>query len=353
MHAIPAKYRGFATALVPAALGGAVWEASGLPLGWLMGAALVTGGFAIYGWQVKLPAVLYRPGLVTIGASVGLVITPAVAAQMAAWVPVMIGSALLGISAAALFAPFLARRGRLAPSTAFFSLLPGGVIEMASVGDSQGADSTVIAALHAVRVALVVGLLPLVLYFFLPAGEGAPEITVALPLLSLALVLLTGLVGGWLGDKVSLPASWLLGAVIAVGALTSTGAVTGAMPKVLLAVAQVLVGMSLGARFTRQRLANIPRALAVGTPVLLAIMAVMALAAALASLVVPQALATLVLCFSIGGMAEMVLTAKALNQIIALVAAFQAVRGITVNTLAAPVWRRVSHRFPDTDTKKG
>ncbi|MBV7395488.1 AbrB family transcriptional regulator [Mameliella sediminis] len=353
MKAIPETYRGFATALVPAALGGAVWEISGLPLGWLMGAALLTGVFAIRGRQVKLPAALYCPGLAIIGASVGLVITPVVAAQIVAWVPVMIGSAVLGIGAAALFAPVLARRGGISSSTAFFSLLPGGVIEMASIGETHGADSTVIAALHAVRVALVVGLLPLALFFFLPAGEGAFSGVAVLPLGQFVLVLLTGLFGGWLGDRAGLPASWLLGAVIAVGLLTSTGAVAGAMPPPLLASAQVLVGMSLGARFTRQRLANVPRALVAGMPVLLAIMALMALAAALASLLVPQALATLVLCFSIGGMAEMVLTAKALNQNIALVAAFQALRGVTVNTLAATVWRRLSHRFPNSDNSKG
>lgn len=344
---------GFATVLIPAALGGAVWETTGLPLGWLMGAAIVTGTFAVFDWRVKVPALLYRPALAVVGASVGLAVTPAAAAEMAVWAPVMLGAACLGIGGAVLFAPLLARLGGMSPSTAFFSLLPGGVIEMARVGEAQGADSTIIAALHAVRVGLVVGLLPLVLFIFFPSGAYSPLTATNLSLSDLGLVLATALVGGWLGSKAGLPAAWLLGAVIAVGGLTGTGVVAGTVTWELLAVAQVLVGMSLGARFTRSRLIGIPRALTVGAPVLMAIMVLMALAAVLASLVMPQPLATLILCFSIGGMAEMVLTAKALDQNIALVAAFQALRGVAVNTLAAPVWRWLSPKLSHFDQSKG
>jgi hypothetical protein len=334
--------RGFATALIPAALGGAVWEATGLPLGWLMGSAAVSGAFAAFDRQAGVPPMLYRPALAVIGVGVGLAVTPAAAAEMLIWAPVMAGAALLGIAAAAAFAPVLARLGNVSRSTAYFSLLPGGVIEMSNVGEAEGADSTVIAALHALRVGLVTGLLPLLLFFFFPAGAFSPAQATGLTAADLFLVLAAGLVGGMFGAKAGLPAAWLLGAVIAVGLLTGSGAVSGRLPDGLLAVAQILAGMSLGARFQRSRLAGIPRALGAGGPVLLAIMAVTIFSAALCSLIMPQPLATLILCFSIGGMAEMVLTAKALDQNIALVAAFQALRGLTVNSLAAPVWRRLA-----------
>ena len=68
----------------------------------------------------------------------------------------------------------------------------------------------------------------------------------------------------------------------------------------------------------------------------------MAILGSLSALFIPESIPTLILCFSIGGMAEMVLTAKALGQNVALVAAFQAIRGIVVNVIAGPVWARLS-----------
>ena len=157
----------------------------------------------------------------------------------------------------------------------------------------------------------------------------------------LALVLAIGALGGWVAQRLSLPAAWLLGAVLAVGALAASGAIGGRLPTELLAAAQVIVGMALGARFERKRLASIPRAIAAGIATLSAIILFMAGAAALAAVALGQSLSSLVLAFSIGGMAEMVLTAKALNQDLALVAAFQAVRGVVVNAMAGRVWRIV------------
>jgi uncharacterized membrane protein AbrB (regulator of aidB expression) len=115
----------------------------------------------------------------------------------------------------------------------------------------------------------------------------------------------------------------------------------------------VLVGISLGARFQRERLVHIPRALAAGIPVLLTIMVFMALAGSLASLAMPFQAQALILCFSIGGMAEMVLTSKALGQNVALVAAFQAVRAVLVNTFAGAVWRRLKPKTHYNSNLKG
>ncbi len=345
--------RGFLLALLPAALGGSLWEALGLPLGWLMGAAVVTGCFAMCNVEVVVPKPLYKVSLAALGGGVGLSITPDVAATLLVWAPVMVVAGCLGIAAAVLMTPLLARFGRMEHSTAFFSLLPGGVIEMANVGESHGADRTIVAALHAVRVALVVGLLPLVLFAFFPASGDPVQDVVLLSWSHLALVIIVGAAGGWVAAKLGLPAAWLLGALIAVGLLSSLGYSSGRMPAFLVAGVQVLVGISLGARFRRDRLSSIPRALGAGLPVLLAIMAAMAAFAGLASLVMPLSLPTLVLCFSIGGMAEMVLTSKVLGQNVALVAAFQAVRAVLVNACAGVVWRNLVSQSDTSITPKG
>jgi len=336
-----ANYKGFAIVLVPAAIGGGLWAMLGLPLAWLMGAAVVTGVLTFSGVAVELPKLLYWPSLAVIGAGVGLTITPSVALEIARWFPLMAVMGFAGVVLAALLTPMVARKGRIEPSTAFFSLMPGGVIEMANIAEPHGADRTAIATLHAIRVALVVGILPLGLYLLFPS-TGVSTSPKVLATGSLGLVVLIALAGGWTGMRLRLPAAWLLGALLAVAAFTASGAFEGQIPAALMAVAQVIVGISLGAKFKRDRLRRLPRAMLVGTAALLAIILAMALIGILFSLVLPMDAPTMVLAFSIGGLAEMVLTARALELDMAIVAAFQAVRAILVNSFAGAIWARFS-----------
>ena len=334
------QYRGFLMALVPAAIGGFFWSSLGLPLAWLMGAAVVTGLLSFYGLMVQLPKLLYWPSLCVIGAGVGLTITPDVAVKIATWFPIMAVMGFAGVVLALIATPLVARKGNMKASTAFFSLMPGGVIEMANIGGPHGADRTTIATLHAIRVALVVGILPLSLYFLFPNASVFLASQVILSPADLAIVLAVALAGGWIGKKVHLPASWLLGALLAVAVLTASGMVTGQISEELMAVAQIIVGMSLGAKFQKERLRHLPKAMAVGTIALLAIILTMALLAFCISQILPIDVPTMVLALSIGGLAEMVLTARYLELDMAMVAAFQATRAVLVNSFAGAIWNR-------------
>ncbi len=334
-------YRGFILALVPAAIGGWIWASLGLPLAWLMGAAIVTGILCFSGLTVELPKLLYRPSLAIIGAGVGLTITPSVALEIAKWFPFMAVMGFAGVVLAALATPLVARKGEMETSTAFFALMPGGVIEMANIGEPHGADRTTIAALHAIRVALVVGILPLALFSFFPStgiSASTPDLA-TLPFLGAIGI---ALLGGWMGMRFKLPAAWLLGALLAVGIVTAAGVFDGQIPSPLIAVAQVIVGMSLGAKFQRERLRRIPKAIAAGTPALFLIIVIMASLGIAASTLLPMDAPTMVLAFSIGGLAEMVLTARSLELDMAIVAAFQSIRAILVNSFAGLIWNRLS-----------
>jgi len=337
----------FLIALALAIGGGSIWATLNLPLGWLLGAAVTTGALAVSGWNITVYRLPHRAGMIMIGSSVGLSLTPEVASQFTSWLPIMVIAAFLGIITAALVAPLLARFGRIGLATAYFSLLPGGVIEMAEVGAGYGADRTTIATLHAFRLALVAGVLPLVIFSLSPDATGTVSAAALISLPELCVALTVGAVGSLVGSLLRLPAAWLLGAVLSVGVFAGAGTMSGRMPPELLAGAQVFVGMSLGARFERKRLATIPRAILIGVIVLSFIMALMAGVAAIVALVMDRDISTLVLAFSIGGMAEMVLTAKALQQDVALVAAFQALRGVMVNVFAGTIWRIVKHNTPE------
>ncbi|MGB1026411.1 MAG: AbrB family transcriptional regulator, partial [Rhodospirillaceae bacterium] len=281
--------RSFLLPLVPATAGGALWAQLGLPLGWLMGAALVIGGAALLGFSLKVPKPCQSGALIVIGAGVGLSMTPETAVTLGSLAPVMVLATALGVGCAVLATPFLARLAGISPATAYFSLLPGGIIEMATIGEGHQANRSVIAALHAIRVGLLVILIPLGL-FWLHAGDVlSAGATTELSLLSLSFVLLTGLAGGLLFARLQLPAAFLLGPLVFVGVLTSTGVSTwsstgapngalgGGLPEGLLVAAQVVLGFALGARFRRQELSAIPRAVIGALMIFPVIILVMAL----------------------------------------------------------------------------
>ena len=112
-------------------------------------------------------------------------------------------------------------QGGISHSTAFFSLMPGGVIEMANIGGPHGADRTTIATLHAIGWRW---LWVFALGLFLVFPQTGAAFAAALSLMALIIVLIVALLGGFVG-RCKLPASWLLGALLAVAAPTASGSV--------------------------------------------------------------------------------------------------------------------------------
>jgi len=332
--------------LAAAAFGGWLASSAGLPLGWLLGAAFVAGAVALSGVTVVAPKSLSNAGLVVIGAAVGLSVTPDVASHLAVWAPAMVAAAALGVALAALATRLLASWARIDPATAFFALLPGGVFEMATIAEKHGGDRLTIAVLHALRVGMIVLAFPLLLTALDAYGD-APSVALATPpdAAGFGLLIAVAAAAGWLANRLGLAAGWLIGPMLAAAALSVGEAPVGGVPSAALIAAQIVVGVALGARFKRESLRAIPRAAGIGALVLFGIGAALAGAAFIVSLSFDEPFGTLALCFATGGMAEMVLTAKALSQNAALVAAFHAVRALLVNAFAGALWRRLSPRL--------
>lgn len=329
---------------IAATLGGYLWQTLGLPLGWLMGSAIMIGGLALSGLSIQMPKPLHRGGLLIVGSSVGLWVTPEVASQMLGWLPVMLVSAVLGITLAIALTPLFARLSGLDTATAYFCLLPGGVIEMAEIGERYSANRAAIAALHATRVGLIVTLIPAIAQHYghqdpmLSGGGHALSAPLLISVLGLSMLAST------FTSRLGMPSAWLLTPLIISGVMSGAEFTnSGQMPGWLLIIAQLIVGFSLGAKFKRESLLALPRALVTGIVILLVIGSLVSGAALIFALFSEGETAmTLVLSFAVGGMAEMTLTAKVLGQNAALVAAFHAVRAVTVNLFAGPLWARLT-----------
>lgn len=327
-------------AAVIAAVGGALAWLVGLPLAWLVGAAIATAIYTLTVTTVAVPRPGYRVAQLVVGTSVGLTVSADIAQRISWHVLVIPIGACASIGIGMLLTGPLVRLGAIDRVTAHFSMIPAGISEMAELSGKHGADEGAVATFHAMRVMLVVFLLP-PLIFALNGGaalvEAPDQGAWTLPL---GIALGCAFLAGWGGSRIGLPSAWFLGPMASVAILSGTGLVAASEPQVLLAVAQIALGLSLGARLKRETVRRLPRALTAGAALMIVHAAVMGGVALGLALSVSAEPITMVLGLATGGSAEMVLTARAVGADAAIVAAYQLTRGLLGNAFAERLYRK-------------
>ena len=206
---------------------------------------------------------------------------------------------------------------------------------------------------HSVRLLLVTLVIPFGMVLWGVSGlEIAPPGTREVSPAGLAgLVVLTG-AGALLMQRLGRANPWFIGALVVAMALTLAGHVLSAIPAALSNAAQLVIGVSLGVRFTPAFVRAAPQWLA---SIALASVALMALCAAFAAALHRLTAlhpATLLLGTSPGGIAEMAITAKVLDLGVPLVTAFHVTRVVILLTCTGPVfvWLR-SYRASRRDDR--
>lgn len=327
--------------LIGAAVAGTIcgWAASrlGMPLAWLIGSAIASAVINLSFGALSVPRSLYRAGQAVVGVSVGLTVTAAVFERIGPHLVLVPLLAIISILLGRLMVPLLVWASRLDSRTAYFALVPAGISEMADLAHAKGADSAAVATMHAVRVFLVVLVLPLVIFGL--SGSVGP--TVPKPPGAwddqFALALVAGIIAGLIGNRLGMPSAFVVAPMVAVAALSASGLIAAREPASLLAAAQVLLGLSLGTRFRRTTVGRLPRALLAGSMVLLLNGVIMAALGLTAAAFLDFEPSLMLLASATGGTAEMVLTAQVVGADAALVAVYQVARGLGGNLLALPV----------------
>ena len=224
--------------------------------------------------------------------------------------------------------------------------MPGGLSEMVSVGGQNGGDESEMVLVHAARVMMVVFAIPLAFEAVLggmgatpvvPANESAPMH--GTDMLWLGLCAVCGLICGWL----RLPAGHILGAMIASAVVHAVGLTHVSPPAVIVIIAQIVIGSSLGSRFAGHSWTMLVRVLAISaglTTMYLVISILVALAiASISEFSVP----VLILAYAPGGVSEMSLIALSLDIDPTLVSAHHLIRIFAIVMLAPlflGLWRR-------------
>lgn len=302
---------------------------------------LATTAASLSGAPLLLPNALRGPMIAVLGVMLGSGFTAELAASIPGWWPSVLALVPYVLVLGGATYLYLRRVEGLEPRTAFFSSAPGGLGEMILLGERSGGDVRTISLIHATRILLIVSVVPFAARAVggLAADGGGNSLPAGADAASLAVLAATGAVGFWLGAKLRLPAWALLGPMLLSALAHGAGLVEGAPPRALVAVAQVVIGASVGARFTGFPLAAVARAVrsgAVLTALMLALSAAVAEAVALAT---GTPFPPLFLAYVPGGLAEMSLVALSLGVEPAFVALHHIVR-IALVVAAAPLLLR-------------
>lgn len=329
--------------LALAAAGLCVWLRTPLP--WLIGPLLATAAASVLRARTESWTPLRNAGQATIGVALGLYFTPQVTALVLGLWWAIVLAIVWALALGWLFGLWLHRQHahRLPGfnrATSWFAGAIGGASEMTLLAERTGGRTDLVAAAHSMRLLIVTVLVPFGMQFsglhgldlFPPASR---------EVLPFGLLLLAALAsaGAWIMDRLDRANPWFMGALLVAMVLTMLDIHLSAVPGWLSSAAQLVIGVSLGVRFTPAFVHTAPRWLAAvswGSLWLIVLCAAFAWLLAGATGLHP---ATMMLGTAPGGIAEMSITAKVLQLGVPVVTAIQACRLIAVLLLVEPVYR--------------
>lgn len=329
--------------------GGAIFYALSLPLAWMLGAmcAVLVAALA------RLPVVSARrirpPMAAVIGVMLGSSFSPGMLGRLEDWLPVTLAAVVATMLTGAVGSVYLSHVARLDPITAYFAGMPAGIYEMTAQGGLAGGDERRIALVQATRVFIVVFSVPMVLNLFLHFGStdglslraGHEELS----LLDFAILIICGAVGWPLAAKLNLPNPPLIGPMLISAVAHAAGLTEGAPPYLLVSVAQVVLGTTIGGQFL-----GADRSLLLGSALhSLVLVPIMVAIAALAAWCVSRwsggNYPATFLALAPGGTTEMSLVALAIKAEVALVVFHQILRQICIHMFAPTVFRAFRRGF--------
>jgi membrane AbrB-like protein len=328
-----------ALALVLGALGGATFVAFNLPLPWMLGALAATTLASVGGLELRVPELLRRPMIAALGAMLGTTFTPARLDAALSWLPSLAALPLYVIVVGGLILLYLRRCSDFDPTSAFFAASPGGLSEMIALSDQLGGDQRRVSLVHGARLFFIVATIPFIAQVFgyqPPARPGSLDLDIDLSDLGLLAALGAG--GYLLASQLRLPAATFVGPLLGSAAAHLLGWIEVDPPYLLMALAQLVLGSAVGARFSGTPLALIGRTLLLGAgATVIMLLVTLAFGSALSALT-GHPLPLLLLAFIPGGFTEMSLIALAMGVDPAFVVTHHSVRVFLVVLIALPAF---------------
>jgi uncharacterized protein len=327
-----------------AAFGGALFAWIGTPLAWMLGAMFFTTAASLAGAPTEMSLTLRKVMMAILGIMLGSAFRPEIVEQAVLWLPSM--GVMIGFMAliTTLSYHYLRRFAGMDVATAYFSAAPGGLTEMILVGESMGGNGATISLVHATRILVVVGTIPV--YFRYVEGLDIPTMPpgpAGLPdLMDIVLLSACAIIGVPLAPKLRLPAGALLGPMLLSAILHISGLTNAAPPSPVVAVAQIVIGAGIGCRFAGLSFGSVWRTIlfAAGSGLMMVIAATIT-GISIAPLIgdMPK---PLILALAPGGLAEMSLIALSIGSQTAYISFMHLARIVLVVIVFPSIFRFIT-----------
>ena len=207
--------------------------------------------------------------------------------------------------------------GGYRPVDAYFSGMPGGLIEAVLLGEKAGADMRILTIQHFVRVLSIVIFMPFM--FFILTGEivgsasGVSMSKAVYGASDISFIFIIAAIGLVVGKAINLPAAHLLGPLMLAMLAVIVFSVQINFPHWLLNCAQFVIGTTLGAQFSGVNRRMLRRSLRLGAITVCFMLILSSAFAYFLTPFVPMDVKELLISFAAGGLAEMSLIALSFN----------------------------------------
>lgn len=306
------------------------------PLPWMIGPLITVGLAVTLGWPARAPRVTRSIGQIVVAGSIGVSMTPAAVETVLAHLPEMICAALYAIVSALAAATLLLRLAKIDLVTACLACVPLGPMESARLAERYGVSAPTVALSQAARTVTLVMIIPPAIFYI---NDVPRDITMLAQTehdyLGVGLLLFGSFATGGVAAKTGVPNGPFIGALAFSTVAAFLALPISPMLPALLAVAQVLLGVSLGCMFNRQVLSQARSFVVYAFAANLGLLALCTLGAGAMALVTDMSWSSAVLAMAPGSLTEMALTAKFMHADVQLVTAFHILR-IFLILLATP-----------------
>ncbi len=326
--------------LAAAAAGGGLFAALGLPAAWLSGALTAVAVLAVSGANVVITRGIRAAAFIALGVMMGAAVTPETFAGMRNW-PISLAVLVLSVAATMAAVTFYLRRvagwdGR----TAFYASAPGALSTALALATQDGADVRRVAFAQAIRLFIIVAVLPgalvsLGLSVAVPLPARLPQMgSLGIGMAGeLALMAVTGIIGGLAAHWVRVPGGLLFGAMFASAILHATGLVTALLPAYVLVPSFIALGASVGSRFAGSDLSTLRHFLIASLGAFVVASGVALVFALLAAVLSGEGIGKVIVAFAPGGVEAMSALAFVIGLDPAFVAAHHIVRFLLIGLL--------------------
>lgn len=302
------------TFVVAGAAGGLV-SLSGIPLGWMIGAMLAVIIVSLSGLPAAEPSPLMPYVKASVGTLLGATVTTAIFTAISQWWGSLVFLLLVMAISGFLCYQVLHRALKFDRGSAALCAIPGGITEMIILSEQANADQTKVAIVHALRIALCVLMIPLLINstMTLDVVQRGVATSTEMSVIDWAWFVLCVGLSIMINRYIKLPAGLILVALVLCAVLHLTGVTHFQVPGYITNLIQVFIGINVGARFIGTTLKQLIHVLLAALVVVTIQISIAFGSALLIANYTDLNLIALILAYSPGGLAEMSMIALAMG----------------------------------------